>query len=77
MWPDQENNHLHLAAIHSGKLNFLSEKGPGLEEDRFTGKPFQSNTHYGFVDIILPFRRKEKSPVLLCPGNGNGHTSGG
>lgn len=70
MRPDQENNHLHLAAIHSGKLNFLSEKGPGLEGDRFTGKPFQLNMRYGVCRYYPPFPAKGKIPVLLCPGNG-------
>lgn len=32
--------------------------------------PFSQTRITGFVDIILPFRRREKSPVLLCPGNG-------
>lgn len=77
MRPDQENNHLHLAAIHSGKLNFLSEKGPGLEGDRFTGKPFQSNTHYGVCRYYPPFPAKGKIPGSSLSGRRNGHTSGG
>lgn len=32
--------------------------------------PFSQTRITGFVDIILPFRRREKSPVPLCPGNG-------
>lgn len=62
MRPDQENNHLHLAAIHSGKLHFLFRKRTGTGRKQIHGKALSVKHALRGLSILSSLSGEGKNP---------------